>query len=186
MNLTSISDEELLKLIAEDDTDAFKIIFDKYYHVLVRALMRYSNDPEQIKDWVQEIYGKLWESRKTAQFETILNFKAYFIVSARNHAIRHLQKKNKPDLVLHQQMEEIEIADNNLLEYQEQKELLHAYQSALSKLSSRTQEVYYLNREKGLTYSKIAEELGVSVKTVEAQISRAMAFLRQELVVYLR
>jgi RNA polymerase sigma-70 factor (ECF subfamily) len=186
MNKPSFSDEELLKLIAEDNTDAFKILFDQYYNVLVRALMRYSNDPELIKDWVQEIYSKLWESRKTAQFETIVNFRAYFIVSARNYAIRFLSKKNKPDLVLHHEMADMEIADNNLVEDLEQTELLHAYQSALSKLPPRTQQVYFLNREKGLTYSKIAAELGVSIKTVEAQISRAMAFLRQELVVYLR
>jgi len=186
INKPSFSDDELLRLIAEDNTEAFKILFNQYYTLLARTLMRYSNDPEEIKDWIQEIYGKLWENRKSTQTAAIINFRAYFIVSARNYAIRHLGRKNKPELVLHHEIAECDLADNNLLEKIEQKDLLQAYQSALSKLPSRTQEVYFLNREKGLTYTKIAEELGISIKTVEAQISRAMAFLRHELVVYLQ
>ena len=186
MNKPIFSDDELLKLIAADNTEAFKILFDQYYSTLVRVLMRYSNDTEQIKDWVQEIYVRLWENRCNPEMNNIENFRAYFIVTARNYAIRVLSKKRKTELVLNPEMAFCDIADNNLQEALEEKELRNAYQSALAKLPARTQEAYYLNRERGLTYSKIAEELGMSIKTVEAQISRAMAFLRQELVVYLR
>ncbi|WAC14090.1 RNA polymerase sigma factor [Dyadobacter pollutisoli] len=186
MNKSTFSDHELIGLIAADDTEAFKILFDQYYPTLVRVLMRYSNDTEQIKDWVQEIFIRLWEGRQQLDINHIDNFKAYFIVTARNYAIRVLSKKKKTELVFSPEMVACEIADNNLLEGLAETELRDAYQSALAKLPLKTQEAYYLNREKGLTYGKIADELGVSIKTVEAHISRTMAFLRQELVVYLR
>jgi len=186
MNKPIFSDEALLKLIAEDNTEAFKILFDQYYHTLVRVLMRFSRDPEQVKDWVQEVYVKLWECRKAIDIDSIVNFKAYFIVIARNHAVREQGKKKKPELVSDYELTDYDVSDNNLIENLDHAELMQVYQKALSKLPEKATESYFLNREKGLTYTKIAEELGISVKTVEAQISRVMAFLRQELVVYLR
>lgn len=186
MNKPIFSDEELLRLVAEDNTEAFKILFDQYYNTIVRVLSRFSQDSEQIKDWVQEIYVKLWEARKNIDIASIGNFKAYLMVIARNHAVKCHTKKRKLELVSNYQLAEYEVADNNLIENLDHAELMHAYQTALSKLPQKAKEAYFLNREKGLTYNKIAEELGISIKTVEAQISRVMAFLRQELVIYLR
>lgn len=186
MNKPIFSDEELLKLVAEDNTEAFKILFDQYYNTLVRVLMRFSQDPEQVKDWVQEIYVKLWECRKNLDIDSIGNFKAYFMVIARNHAIKHHTKKKKLELVSNYELTDYDVSDNNLVENLEHAELMHAYQKALSKLPHQATEAFFLNREKGLTYTKISEELGISIKTVEAQISKVMSFLRQELVVYLR
>ncbi|WP_254562509.1 RNA polymerase sigma factor [Dyadobacter diqingensis] len=181
-----LSDQELLMLLSEGSGEAFEILFDHYYSTLVRVLMRYSKDAEQIKDWIQEVYVKLWENREQIKANEIENFTGYLIVSARNHAIRALGKKKQLHLILNDQMSDYEVADNNLAENLDQAELLEAYHVALSKMPPRTQEAYFLNREKGLTYSRVAEELGTSIKTVEAQISRAMAILRRELVVFLR
>ncbi|WP_310586732.1 sigma factor-like helix-turn-helix DNA-binding protein [Telluribacter sp. SYSU D00476] len=58
-------------------------------------------------------------------------------------------------------------------------------QEALSKLPPRTQQAYYLNREQGMTYGKVAEQLGTSIKTVEVQIARALSILRHELVSFM-
>ena len=95
MNKSTFSDDQLVELIAADDTEAFKILFNKYYSTLVRILMRYSDDSELIKDWVQDIFVMLWESRAQLQGHQIVNFKAYFIVMARNYAIRVLSRKKK-------------------------------------------------------------------------------------------
>jgi len=186
MNKPIFSDIELLRLVAEDNTEAFKILFDQYYNTIVRVLSRFSQDPEQVKDWVQEIYVKLWECRKSLDIESIGNYKAYLITVARNHAVKCHTKKKKLELISNYELTEYEVADNNLIENLDHAELMNAYENALSKLPQKAKEAYFLNREKGLTYTRIAEELGISIKTVEAQISRVMAFLRQELVVYLR
>lgn len=186
MKEPAFSDEQLLKLLTEDSSEAFKILFDQYYNTLVRVLIKYSKDEEQVKDWIQEINVRLWENRKRIQFEAIDNFKGYLIVTARNHAVKSLGRKRQPDLVPNEEIGNYEIADNNLVESLEEEELLKAYQAALAKLPPQMQKAYFLNRERGLSYSKVAEQLGISIKTVEAQISRAIAILRQELNVFLQ
>ncbi len=186
MNKSTFSDDQLVELIAADDTEAFKILFNKYYSTLVRILMRYSDDSELIKDWVQDIFVMLWESRAQLQGHQIVNFKAYFIVMARNYAIRVLSRKKKTVLVFSRETDLCDVPDNTLCESLDEAELRLMHDAALAKLPPKTQQAYLLNRHKGLTYGKIAERMGISVKTVEAHISRTIAFLRQELVVYLR
>lgn len=186
MNKSTFSDDQLVDLIAADDTEAFKILFDKYYSTLARILMRYSDDPELIKDWVQDIFVMLWETRAQLQGYQIANFKAYFIVMARNYAMRVLSKKKRGVLVFIREMERCDVPDNTLCESLDEAELQLMHDAALAKLPQKTQQAYLLNRHKGLTYGKIADKMGISVKTVEAHISRTIAFLRQELVIYLR
>jgi RNA polymerase sigma-70 factor (ECF subfamily) len=185
MTKPTLADKELFELIAEDDTEAFQILFRRHYGALSRVLMRYSRDKEQIKDWTQEIYVMLWEIRKKLPVETISNFKGYLIVLTRNYAIRCTGKKKQFQMVLTEDFSDFEIVDNNLAEAVEHKELYEAYQNALQKMPQPTQEAYYLNREKGYTYPKVAEEMGISIKTVEARISRALSILRHELVSFL-
>ena len=79
-----------------------------------------------------------------------------------------------------------EIADSSSVNPMEENELRQAYQMAISRLPVKTQKAYVLNRETGLTYRGVAKELGISIKTVETQISRAMMLLRQELHVFLQ
>lgn len=186
MNKSTFSDHQLVELIAGDDTEAFKILFDKYYSTLVRILMRYSDDSELIKDWIQDIFIMLWENRAQLQGYEITNFKAYLIVMTRNYAIRVLSKKKKTVFVSFLEMETCDVADNTLCESLDEAELRSMHDAALAKLPQKTQQAYYLNRNNGLTYSKIADQMGVSIKTVEAHISRTIAFLRQELTIYLR
>lgn len=183
MNKSIFSDRELLKQLSKGNTEAFKLLFDQYNPVLVRVLMRYSNDQEEIKDWIQEIYIRLWESRMGIQYDSIENFKAYFIVTARNFAIKSLAKNRIARV--EQFHENTQIADNSSINVLEENELRHAYQAAISRLPVKTQKAYVLNRETGLTYKAVAKELGISIKTVEAQISRAISLLRQELHVFL-
>jgi len=186
MNKSTFSDDQLVDLIAADDTEAFKILFDKYYSTLIRILMRYSDDTELIKDWVQDVFVMLWENRAQLQGHQIDNFKAYFIVMARNYVMRVLARKKKAVLVFSPEMQMCDVPDNTLCERLEEAELRLMHDAALAKLPEKTQQAYLLSRHKGLTYGKIADKMGISIKTVEAHISRTIAFLRQELVVYLR
>lgn len=143
--------------------------------------MQYSRDEEQIKDWTQEIFMNLWMARHTSHFQDIENVKAYMIVVARNYAIRVLGKKKQLVTQAYSESAAEEIADPNIQDRVEELELLKAYQDVVAKLPPQTQKAYLLSREKGLTYTKVAEEMGLSVRTVENQISRALAILRQEL-----
>jgi RNA polymerase sigma-70 factor (ECF subfamily) len=181
MNKPTFTDIALLELIAKDSSDAFELLFSRYYSIITRVMLRYSRDPEQIKDWTQEIFVQLWENRQEINTAGIHQVKGYLIVIARNYVIKKLQKKKRIHLIFDELKAKMEIADNNLLEKFEEAELRQAYAVALARLPARNRDAYSLNREEGLTYSKVAEKLGVPVKTVESQISRALAILRREL-----
>ncbi|GHB67012.1 RNA polymerase sigma factor [Persicitalea jodogahamensis] len=178
------SDKDLFKHISQDDPNAFGIIFHRYRGTLAKVLARYSDDSEQVKDWMQEIYLKLWENRRSMTMEKVENPKAYFITSARNHVIRELSKKKQIHFATVEANKLPEVADHNLEEGINHRELWHAYKVALGKMPARTQETFFLNREGGLSYGEVANRLGVSVKTVESQVGRALCILRQELVCY--
>ena len=186
MNKSIFSDRELLRQLSKGNTHAFKTLFDQYYPTLVRVLMRYSSDHEEIKDWVQEIYIKLWKSREGIQVDSIENFKGYFIVTARNFAIKAIARKKRLKLEQLDIYGREEIIDTNSVNVMEEMELRRAYQAAISRLPAKTRKAYVLSRETMLTYNGIATELGVSIKTIEAQISRAISLLRQELHVFLQ
>lgn len=181
MNKPTYTDSDLLELITKDNTDAYEQLFNRYYTIITRVLLRYSRDPEQIKDWTQEIFVKLWETRKEIKAEGIQQVKGYLIVLARNYVIKKLKKRKQIHLILDELKTKVDIADNNLLEKFEESELRQAYAVALAQMPDRDRDAYYLNREEGLTYQKVAEKLGIPVKTVESQISRALAILRREL-----
>ena len=64
-------------------------------------------------------------------------------------------------------------------------ELQAAVTQAIADLPPRTREVFVMSRERGLRYSEIAEQLGVSVKAVEANMSRALRILRERLATFM-
>ncbi|MDQ3290792.1 MAG: sigma-70 family RNA polymerase sigma factor [Bacteroidota bacterium] len=176
------TDKELLDLIAQDDKGAFQELFHLYYESLARSLLRYSRDPEQIKDWIQEISIRLWDQRTTLHQAGIKNLKAYIIIVARNYVLRETSKKRQIKLISREELTNVEIADNQLEEKFAHLELVKAYAAALATLPPRTRDAFCLSREHGMTYSKVAEKMGTSVKTVEAQISSAISSLRRQLI----
>ena len=174
-------DKDLFKRISQGDGSAYGIIFDRYYATLTRVLAHYSNDCEQVKDWIQEIYLKLWENRRAMALEGVDNPKAYFVTSARNHVLRELGRKKQIRFATVETNKLPEIADHNLEEAINHRELWQAYKIALQKLPARTQETFFLNREGGLSYDEVANRLHISIKTVESQVGQALCILRQEL-----
>lgn len=185
MKKTIYSEKELFERISQGDQAAFEIIFNHYYPILAKVLARYSDDPEQVKDWIQEVYLRLWENRRSISMATIENARAYFMVSARNHVVKSLGKKKQIRFLASEYETAPEVADNNLEEKLNYQELWQAYKIAMTKLPPRTREAFILNREKGLSYGKVAEQLGTSLKTVETQMTRALSILRHELVSFM-
>jgi RNA polymerase sigma-70 factor (ECF subfamily) len=181
MNKPTYTDIALLELIAKDSSDAYELLFNRYYSLITRVLLRYSRDPEQIKDWTQEIFVRLWENRKDINTEGIQQVKGYLIVLARNYVLKKLKKRKQIQLIFGDLKAKVEIADNNLVEQFDESELRQAYAVALARLPARNRDAYSLNREEGMPYHKVAERLGIPVKTVESQISRALVILRREL-----
>jgi len=172
-------DEQLLLLLRQDDLHAFGIIYNKYVHRLYAVAYNLLRDKQVCEDILQEIFMDLWLKRHSLQINTL---QAYLRVAIRNRALMYI-RSNKVSLSLDVIEELIEKyhADTNMLH----KDLAGALDDGIEHLPERCREIFTLSRKQHLSNKEIAAMLGISIKTVENQITIALRYMRTQLSDYL-
>lgn len=171
-------DKDLLALLKKDPDKGIELIFRQYYGYVCQAVYRILADQSLVEDLSQEVFLELWRKRKKLVIKTSL--RAYLRRSAVNRSLNFIrdQKINfdedSDDLVLTSQFP-------GSLENLEAKELEALIDKAIDQLPERCRLVFVLSRFHEMSYQQIADELKISVKTVENQISKALKYLRQAL-----
>lgn len=160
----------------------FETLFEEHFDDVAAFLYAYASNEAELKDWIQEVFIKLWEKRHKIDFHHP-SFKGYLLKTARNHALKNLQGQKRYSAWLEENLVHLtDLLKNEPLEKEDFPDGLEsAYDRALSRLPARTRETWKLSREEGLSYPEIAQVMGVSVKTVEVQIGNALRILRKEL-----
>jgi RNA polymerase sigma-70 factor (ECF subfamily) len=177
-----VEDQELLERVRAGDRGAFDTIFRTYYAPLVRLAERLLRERAVAEEVVQDVMLELWRRRETFSLEDSL--RVYLYRAARNRALNHLrhlkvERRGEPHVIA--RASAAPRADADLAE----EELRSAVTRALDALPVPTREVFDMSRVGGLRYNEIAEALGISVKTVEARMGRALRALREELAPWL-
>ncbi|HAH23410.1 MAG TPA: RNA polymerase sigma-70 factor [Prolixibacteraceae bacterium] len=176
MDLTP--DKELFDHLKEGDQIAFKALFQKYYSALCHFARQFLSDSEMAEETVQEFFVHLWEKRQSLNIET--SVKHYFFRSIRNQCLNQLQHQKIRQQYASKMMEsayqEID-PEQSYLEV----DLVERIERSIESLPPKRQEIFRLSREQGLKYKEIANELNISVKTVEAQMGLALKHLRDQL-----
>lgn len=150
----------------------FEEIFHLYYSPLCNYSLKIVGDPSLSEDIVQQLFLQLYEKRALVNVE---HMERYLLRCIKFKCIDyHRTKKTKSNIRLEQ------IADKSLdnssdISIEDVEPLLHYF---ASKLPPKTKEVFLLSRNLGMTYKEIAEELNISVKTVETQMGRALRQMR--------
>lgn len=138
----------------------------------------YVNTREEAEDLVMNIFSSLWKNRiKASQID---NLESYLVKAAKNQSLKFILKQQKQRRQIHQlkeQKSEFVEHQNSPDQLLEIKELSFRIHNNLQKLPPKTQQIFLLNRENGFTYEQIARSLGISVKTVEYHISKALHML---------
>ncbi len=158
---------------------AFDALFRQWYEPVVRAANRVLHDPGVAEELSQDVFLELWRRRESLQPDSSVS--GYLLQAVRNRALnhlRHLQVQKKSAVYVEALSERVKHADVEA----QARELEQAITTAISELPPRTREVFLLSRERNLRYSEIAEQLGISVKAVEANMSRALRQLREKLI----
>lgn len=166
------------------DEQAFELLFRKYYVRLCGFANKFSNDPEEAREVVQEVFTKVWEGRDDIDPEESL--KAYIFKITRNICINKLRRKQVESKYI--EIYKLVYVENREVSPYESliaDELNENINTALNKIPAKCRRVFDLSRVEGLKYSEIAVALHISVKTVEAQMSKALHILRYELREYL-
>lgn len=173
-----VSDADLLARLRDGDHAAFEAIFRQWYEPVVRAANRVLHDSGVAEELSQDVFLELWRRRDTLAPDS--SVAGYLMQAVRNRALnhlRHLQVQRKSAVYVEALSEPAEQADADT----QAGELQDAIRDAIAALPPRTREVFLMSRERNLRYSEIAEALGVSVKAVEANMSRALRQLRDRL-----
>jgi RNA polymerase sigma-70 factor (ECF subfamily) len=166
------------------DEQAFELLFRKYYIRLCSFANKFLNDPEEAQEIVQYVFAKIWEERDEIDPEDCL--KAYLFKIAQNLSLNKLRRKKVESRyaevlrLVYIEQQEFSVHESLLVRELEE-HILHS----IEKLPSKCRRVFELSRMEGLKYREIADTLNISVKTVEAQMSKAIRSLRIELNDYL-
>lgn len=172
----------LIERIKGGDRESFNQVFRRYYSPLVRFCVRFVADSDIAAEIVQDLFVKLWSNREKVSFNT--SFESYMLTSVRNSAITYINKeRSHAEANLRVYSEESD--NNDPSETLQSNNLEESYRQILKAMPEKRREVFLASRFDGLKYAEIAEKLGISQKTVEAQMSAAIKQLREGLKAYL-
>ncbi len=177
-----------VSVVAHGSWDAvaeFNAAFHAYYAPLCAFASRMLQAREVAEDVVQEVFLAVW--RHPQGMTPAHLTRGYLYGAVRNTVLWRLRDARVAerfvgdvDSALYEPDRDHTVADDA-----ERRDLVHAARRAIARLPERCALVFALSREHGLTYPEIAEALGISVKTVETQIGRAIRSLRLALAAYL-
>ncbi|MCA0237318.1 MAG: RNA polymerase sigma-70 factor [Bacteroidetes bacterium] len=175
-------DPTLLQAIQQGDESAFDALFRRYYEPLCHyAASLTDGDLDEAEDLVQQSFVKLWEQRAT--FEVQWSVKAYLYKMVHNRClnrIRDAQTREKYKVYNAAQLEQGYENDPGAAS-----ELNERILQALDTLPTECRRIFELSRFEELKYREIADQLGISIKTVETQMGKALRLMRTELADYL-
>lgn len=162
-------------------SDSFRELYNHYYNRLFRQALYYlNNNPDYAQEVVSDVFIALWQGR--AVLSEVKSPDDYLFIALKHAAARYIEKnykhrrelltENLPDI----QSDDL-LGDLNLID----RELRDKYREALNLLPPRCAEVFRLVREERKKYSEVAELLGISVKTVDNQMNKAVKMLYAQL-----
>jgi RNA polymerase sigma-70 factor (ECF subfamily) len=176
-----------LERIRAGDESAFEELFKGYYRALCDFVHGYVRSRETAEELVQTVFLRVWEKRES--WEPITGIRAYLFAACRNQALDHLRHRRIVDRVMlaADGMDPEELAGMQPARPDDAlhaTELTEALRRAVDELPERRRAVLVLRWQHHLSNLEIARALGISVKGVEAHVTRALAGLRERLAVF--
>lgn len=173
---TNHPDVELVSLIKLDDKSAFAELYDRYKGLLYIQAFKMLGDDEEAKDVVQEMFIKIWETRKSITVNTTVE--SYIFRSIRHKVIDFIRHQKTISRYLDSLESYMEKGTAALDESYIEKETLALFKKEVANLPARMREVFDLSRNQGLSHKQIAEQLNISEHTVKKQINKAIKQMR--------
>ncbi len=178
------TDEELMLLCAQDNLEAFSILFHRYQRKILNFAWRYLNDRGSAEDILQETFLRMFIFRKT--FKRKASFATWLYTIAKNLC---WEESRKPYRRIQAQDEDPNLLDCHqpgILERLERKELQEKIREAISSLPPRQKEAIILSKYQGMSLSEIAKILNCSEGAVKQLVHRALLSLRRKLTPYFK
>ena len=177
------SDQQVFLAIQSGQTPAFEMLFKTFYQPLCRYANSFLKDPDDAEEIVQAAFIGFWEKREAISIDT--SVKSYLYRAVRNsclNELKHEQVKQRyiaGETVMGEKVSES--ADHLAIHV----ELEDKIKAAIQKLPDQCRLIFTMSRFEELKYQEIADQLNLSVKTVENQMGKALKIMRVQLKEYL-
>lgn len=172
----SISQEQ----IKNSDIKAFESLFRAYYAQLCHFAFGFVKDMDTAEEIVQDFFYNYWKNRESISFQT--STKAYLYQAIKNNSLKYLDKVSVRRRYASEVM--ANTSEENLSSLSDEldgRELEKTINETLKELPERCSQIFLMSRFEGLKYHEIADKLSISVKTVEANMSKALQAFREKL-----
>ncbi|MFW5759911.1 MAG: RNA polymerase sigma-70 factor [Cyclobacteriaceae bacterium] len=176
MNKTRV--KALFANIKDGDLRSFNMLYDAYKIKLFNFVYKTLKNKEDAEEIVQDTFVKLWQSKHLIVPEIVSD--GYIYTIAKN-SILNLLRKKFPATDSFEDLLQFEPVDNHTEEQIFFSDLSELSQSVINKMPHKRKLIYNLSRGKGYSNQEIADELNISKKTVEVQMTKALRFLRENI-----
>jgi len=169
-----MKEQKLIKRLRKGEAGAYRYLFSEYYDWLCNYVNNLCNDRLLAEDIVQDAMVNIWEKRKSIIIT--ISLKSYLFKTCHNQFLQHIRtKKIQFDTLDKIRWDVISEAtlENDLYDFKMEK-----LNRLIDQLPPRCKEIFIQNKLEKKKYREIALEMGISVKTVENQMSKALHFLR--------
>jgi RNA polymerase sigma-70 factor (ECF subfamily) len=173
------TDLQYIQGLKNGEYASFDALFKKYVESLFAFVVSITKNSFIAEEITQEVFSKVWEKR--GRIEEHYSFKAFLFSVTYNETISYLrkQKSEKNKIASYTSMKAF---DSNETEYEvEFRNLESLANQVIDSLPDKRRQIFKMSREQGLTNKEIADELQISIKTVENQMTSALKVLREKL-----
>lgn len=173
------NEKEILLGLKNGDMASFELLYKHFHKPLWYFAREILKDADEAEDTVQQVFLTIWERRN----EWVLSgpVKSYLFTAVKNTCLKKLDKAGKTMHADWENENEHQQAHQKTETPLQEKELKKAIETALNRLPEKCRLVFTMSRFGELTYQEIANELGISIKTVENQIGKALGMMRESL-----
>lgn len=174
--MTELEIRKYLRQMRDESSQAalrefYNLCFDRFF----RIAYYYLKTDEWAQEVVLDVFMKIWEKRNT--LHGIDNLEDYFFITVKNAALNYLEKELRRKHLVDEMPQDILDSEYSPEDIFISEELFVRYIKALDHLPERCREVFIRVREEKQSYAQVAEELGISVNTVDVQLQKAISRL---------
>ncbi|PSL47828.1 RNA polymerase sigma-70 factor (ECF subfamily) [Chitinophaga niastensis] len=172
--MEQLTDDELVHLLIQDNEPAFRQLYTRYWKKLLIKAYTQLQSHADAEELVQDVFVSIWHRRHTIQLK--YSFHTYISAITRYKIYERIAANNKAPHI--ETAEHCMVVDNTTQQWLDFSALKSHIEDAVGTLPEKCQLVFRLSREQGLTEKQIAQTLGISHKTVESHMRKALRVLR--------
>ena len=176
------NEEALLLKFQEDPDQAFAEVFNTYYALVCDRIYRVLGNPVEVEDIAQEIFYELFQKRHSLKIQSSLP--AYLRRMAHTRTVNHIRDKKIKWKEDETALAYIPDPESRIEQHMDARDLEQYMTRAIDQLPPKCRLIFSLRRFEEMTNKEISEELGISIKTVENQMTTALKKLKSALSQY--